>query len=220
MIRRPPRSTQSRSSAASDVYKRQELQLQLADDDVLLLGSVADQGDAIGIVRQVELIRFGDAAEQHPPRPLLVFRRLLIEKGLVVRALAVDVVEVVTRGAEVVQRVGVVVTQQRGGGIESDVVIDELAEVGVAGGNPGVVTFVRFGWTRAPASALAVADLAWLQWIDHRRRQGLQRLFRLLPTGGVLRRIEIAKQASKTPVMKARAGHEIDSRWSVYPMPT
>ena len=25
MIRRPPRSTQSRSSAASDVYKRQEL---------------------------------------------------------------------------------------------------------------------------------------------------------------------------------------------------
>ena len=27
MIRRPPRSTQSRSSAASDVYKRQELQI-------------------------------------------------------------------------------------------------------------------------------------------------------------------------------------------------
>src|SRR5450756_3197909 len=27
MIRRPPRSTQSRSSAASDVYKRQEYQL-------------------------------------------------------------------------------------------------------------------------------------------------------------------------------------------------
>ena len=31
MIRRPPRSTQSRSSAASDVYKRQEL-LSLHDD--------------------------------------------------------------------------------------------------------------------------------------------------------------------------------------------
>src|SRR5450756_1464846 len=35
MIRRPPRSTQSRSSAASDVYKRQiQKVLQLADDDV------------------------------------------------------------------------------------------------------------------------------------------------------------------------------------------
>src|SRR5450756_539896 len=32
MIRRPPRSTQSRSSAASDVYKRQEQENRLGDD--------------------------------------------------------------------------------------------------------------------------------------------------------------------------------------------
>ena len=31
MIRRPPRSTQSRSSAASDVYKRQDMDLKLAE---------------------------------------------------------------------------------------------------------------------------------------------------------------------------------------------
>src|SRR5450756_2255993 len=33
MIRRPPRSTQSRSSAASDVYKRQELGVGVVLDD-------------------------------------------------------------------------------------------------------------------------------------------------------------------------------------------
>src|SRR5450756_2602701 len=33
MIRRPPRSTQSRSSAASDVYKRQELNLKFVAND-------------------------------------------------------------------------------------------------------------------------------------------------------------------------------------------
>ena len=35
MIRRPPRSTQSRSSAASDVYKRQERQEPIQEGDVL-----------------------------------------------------------------------------------------------------------------------------------------------------------------------------------------
>ena len=33
MIRRPPRSTQSRSSAASDVYKRQALKAAIAEID-------------------------------------------------------------------------------------------------------------------------------------------------------------------------------------------
>ena len=39
MIRRPPRSTQSRSSAASDVYKRQD------EDAALLYDSVVDDGE-------------------------------------------------------------------------------------------------------------------------------------------------------------------------------
>ena len=36
MIRRPPRSTRVRSSAASDVYKRQELRVDLAEQGLLL----------------------------------------------------------------------------------------------------------------------------------------------------------------------------------------
>src|SRR5450756_2341310 len=40
MIRRPPRSTQSRSSAASDVYKRQTWYPQKADDGPLFVGNL------------------------------------------------------------------------------------------------------------------------------------------------------------------------------------
>src|SRR5680860_1576051 len=40
MIRRPPRSTQSRSSAASDVYKRQAM---------ITLGRITQQADADGV---------------------------------------------------------------------------------------------------------------------------------------------------------------------------
>src|SRR5450756_3114237 len=47
MIRRPPRSTQSRSSAASDVYKRQEF------DFVPLSEGTVTKGDIDFIVRKV-----------------------------------------------------------------------------------------------------------------------------------------------------------------------
>src|SRR5680860_501803 len=42
MIRRPPRSTQSRSSAASDVYKRQLLQYMFVDSPVPPTGPIFD----------------------------------------------------------------------------------------------------------------------------------------------------------------------------------
>ena len=47
MIRRPPRSTLDRSSAASDVYKRQELLVEVAvlavlEDGVALVGDLAE----------------------------------------------------------------------------------------------------------------------------------------------------------------------------------
>src|SRR5450756_2718409 len=53
MIRRPPRSTQSRSSAASDVYKRQKMQRRLAQIDESIarylsqLDSADRQGEAV-----------------------------------------------------------------------------------------------------------------------------------------------------------------------------
>src|SRR5450756_2003406 len=55
MIRRPPRSTQSRSSAASDVYKRQLQQFQRAQVDLLVAAQGVVYGGAVaGEGRRVE----------------------------------------------------------------------------------------------------------------------------------------------------------------------
>src|SRR5450756_2675300 len=59
MIRRPPRSTQSRSSAASDVYKRQP-----ADFVAVHLRQVAVQDDHVVIV-EARLVEAAAAVESH-----------------------------------------------------------------------------------------------------------------------------------------------------------
>src|SRR5450756_2301851 len=56
MIRRPPRATQSRSSAASDVYKRQRLLFGLP----LLLGGVI-----VGVVSMLLLVARDRRGQQH-----------------------------------------------------------------------------------------------------------------------------------------------------------
>src|SRR5450756_3225147 len=69
MIRRPPRSTQSRSSAASDVYKRQVLDL-AQDLAHLLAGRVVDEARSAGVAAELGRVRDGpvhlrDAALVH-----------------------------------------------------------------------------------------------------------------------------------------------------------
>src|SRR5450756_2152794 len=65
MIRRPPRSTQSRSSAASDVYKRQELgDLTVGREDDLAVGG-ADLGDPKGHVLDGADHALGDPRAGH-----------------------------------------------------------------------------------------------------------------------------------------------------------
>ena len=56
MIRRPPRSTQSRSSAASDVYKRQILFGGLLGPLLLLIGLRAANAASVSIWLNMELV--------------------------------------------------------------------------------------------------------------------------------------------------------------------
>ena len=68
MIRRPPRSTQSRSSAASDGYKRQALSSGLATahdtNDVKKIAQGVAQGYGFGFALPLSLIHISE-----PTRP-------------------------------------------------------------------------------------------------------------------------------------------------------
>src|SRR5450756_1108520 len=64
MIRRPPRSTQSRSSAASDVYKRQDLMLLLNDLTRIYLRQSAYAAAEPLLLRLLEMTR--NKGEDHP----------------------------------------------------------------------------------------------------------------------------------------------------------
>src|SRR5450756_2902206 len=94
MIRRPPRSTQSRSSAASDVYKRQGPRSGLRDLQALSLSvahvvreTLAQRGRCL-FARRAVADHFGDLAEAHDPVGLgIVFAPL---PHLVVRKAEVE----------------------------------------------------------------------------------------------------------------------------------
>src|SRR5450756_2805100 len=60
MIRRPPRSTQSRSSAASDVYKRQVLTVVVPEDVAPVRQSQRVDGPAVVEVERHADQQFGD----------------------------------------------------------------------------------------------------------------------------------------------------------------
>src|SRR5450756_2845388 len=62
MIRRPPRSTQSRSSAASDVYKRQPRGLGATRAGEL--GGLVEQGVQLGVLLEVRWLEV--VGPQHP----------------------------------------------------------------------------------------------------------------------------------------------------------
>jgi len=63
---------------------------------------------------------------------------------LIIRATAIDVVEVQTRRSKIVQHVRVVLAHQRRCRIKRDVMIDELAKIRVASRNLGIEFLVEF----------------------------------------------------------------------------
>src|SRR5450756_1307013 len=95
MIRRPPRSTQSRSSAASDVYKRQD------EDRVLEVVAAPrhERDEHVPTERQLAELGARPVAEHLALGHLLAdaHDRLLVDAGILVRALELG--EVVDVGA-------------------------------------------------------------------------------------------------------------------------
>jgi hypothetical protein len=136
-----------------------------------------------------------------------------VQVGLVGRAAAVQAVEVQARGAEVLQRIRVVQALQRRGRVEGDVVVDELAQVGVARGD-GRVLVGRLGHLdrlvrrrRGLAAVLAhvVGELAGDHQAGQVLHQLLNRLFVTRAVGGECR-FEPAEQTPEACAADAGLG--------------
>ena len=124
------------------VVELEEGQVELGQDGVLVVAGVADQGPAVGVAGQVlggqPRAELGPAVaeQQQLPAGAAV---LGVEIGHVQGAAAVQHVEVEPGGAEVLDLGRVVAELEAGHRVEGEVVVDQLAEVGVAGRQVGVV---------------------------------------------------------------------------------
>lgn len=126
--------------------------MHLCDQDVLVVARVTDQGHvqrhAAGPQGRLPVVDAGQVAEVVVPvdgEEAVPVGPLVVQVGLITGAAAVHRIQVESRGAEVVQRVGIVAAGEAGRRIEGDVVVEELPQVGVASWDLGVVEFVVDG---------------------------------------------------------------------------
>src|SRR5829696_2470509 len=134
------------------VVELQHGQVQLGDQQVLVVAGIAEQRPAEEHLLAIALAGF--VAGQVRAGPALLARDhahilaelqsgdaagLFVQVWLVAGAAAIDRVQIEPGGAEVVQGVGVVLALKAGHRIKGDVVIDELTQIGVPGGNVGVL---------------------------------------------------------------------------------
>ena len=117
------------------VVELQHRQLPLADEGVLVVARITDQRGVLAVAGQIILVVVA------PDEELLTAGALVVQERVVDRATTVETVQVEAGGAEVRQRVWVVLPVQAGRGIERQVMVDELPEVRVSGRNGRIVQF-------------------------------------------------------------------------------
>ena len=115
------------------IVEAQEQPLELRHDRVLVVPRIPDERPAGvgGVPRQV-LCAWVAALERIAEEERVA---AIVHVRLIARPTPVDVVQVQGGRPEVHQRVGVVLLLQDAGGIEGDVMVDELGEVRVEGGD-------------------------------------------------------------------------------------
>ena len=130
----PPigREARDRRRVDDPVVELQDPQGKPGDDQVLVVAGVPEQGPRLRVPREVVLAGLVVANQK-------MDAVLIVQERLVVRSAAVDGVEVEPRGAEVDERVRIVVSLELRRRIEGQVVVDELPEVGEACGDVRVV---------------------------------------------------------------------------------
>ena len=106
----------------------EERQLNLGDDEVLIVACFGNDRRAIGIARQVWRHAVGGCADQEPVA--------VIELWTLLQSAAVHRVEVERERTAVNETLDVNGVGWRRLSVEGQIVVDELAKVGVAGGCP------------------------------------------------------------------------------------
>src|ERR1700730_284324 len=108
--------------------------MQLRDDDILVVAWITDQGalDCGAVAWQVARVRIDAAVYWRPEQEGAA---VVVEVGLVVRAPAIDVIEIEGWRTKIHQRIRIILFLKTARWIEGNVVIHELAEIGVQRGN-------------------------------------------------------------------------------------
>ena len=173
--------------------------MKLSDNDVFIIAVIANNGSLIRRAGQVMGSCVG-AARQWGSQDEPV---TCVSERFVFWPRAVDRVEIQSRRPKVVQRVRVVQLRERGPRVERDVVVDELAQVRVAGGN-GHVLLVVAGIGALRVDDLALSLIGVLEIRGHGRRQLTQKPF----TVGLreLQGREGAKHSPESAVARRRRG--------------
>ena len=147
------------------VVEVEERQLELTHDDVLVVALVADQCPTLLVPGQVACL---ERVAVGVRRRVLADEQLgrvvgVVDERLVGRARPIDRVEVEARSPEVGQRVGIVLVLKARRRVERQVVIEELADIGEARRDLGVVVSGCFVAAASVARAVSPCRLAHLQ---------------------------------------------------------
>ena len=181
------------------VVEPQHQPLKLGNDHVLVVARIADDRAGLGcrvgsLGRAARHVVRGHRGAQRAASELVAEQELPavgVQVRLVVGAAAVDAVEIEPRCAEVDQRIGIVLALEAAGGVERQIVVDELPEVGVQRGNPALL---------AIGSVLGHVLVG-----DHRRAELRQRRLGLRVIGSEIRGWQGAEHAPEPPVEELRA---------------
>src|ERR1019366_7259814 len=122
--------------------------LKLGNDDVFIVSGIANNR-TFGVfrciadlvfrciadlaARQIPRLRVGSGSAQWLSKNKAT--TIFVEIGLIVGSAAIDIIEIKSWGAIIHQRVGIVLFLQTTGGIEGQIVIDELAKIRVSRGD-------------------------------------------------------------------------------------
>jgi hypothetical protein len=170
------------------VVEAQHQPLQLRHDAVLVVAGIADQRAALE-TRQIAGVGHAGTGQGFAEQELAA---AVVHVGLIARTASVEIVQVERGRTEIDEAVRILLLGQQAHGIEGDVVIDELAEIGVERGNTALLS--------------VGAVLGRIEIADHVVGECREVCDVVGVIGAEFRRRQIAEHAAKAALRQRRTG--------------